>query len=68
MPQTIILFCDIFDVKAYEYGFYGTLFPNSFGFSYILLAVEYVSKWVEEKASQNDDAKIVVDFEFSRPW
>ena len=37
-------------------------FPPSFGFVYILLAVDYVSKWVEAKATRTDDAKVVVDF------
>nr|KYP60584.1 Pol polyprotein [Cajanus cajan] len=38
------------------------LFPVSFGFSYILLAVDYVSKWVEAKATRTNDARVVVDF------
>ena len=37
-------------------------FPVSFGFSYILLAVDYVSKWVEAKATRTNDARVVVDF------
>ena len=37
-------------------------FPNSFGFSYILLTVDYVSKWVEVKATRSHDAKVVADF------
>ena len=37
-------------------------FPSSFGFMYILLAVDYVSKWVEAKATKTNDAKVVVDF------
>ena len=37
-------------------------FPVSFGFAYILLAVDYVSKWVEAKATRTDDARVVVDF------
>ena len=37
-------------------------FPVSFGFVYILLAVDDVSKWVEAKATRTNDAKVVVDF------
>ncbi|CAN6552261.1 unnamed protein product [Malus baccata var. baccata] len=37
-------------------------FPSSFGFTYILLAVDYVSKWVEAKATWTNDSKVVADF------
>ena len=37
-------------------------FPSSFGNLYILLAVEYVSKWVEAKATRTNDSKVVSDF------
>ena len=37
-------------------------FHVSFGFSYILLACDYVSKWVEAKATRTNDARVVVDF------
>ncbi|CAM8900224.1 unnamed protein product [Rhodiola kirilowii] len=37
-------------------------FPVSCGYSYILVAVDYVSKWVEAKATRCDDAKTVIDF------
>lgn len=37
-------------------------FPPSFGNVYILLAVDYVSKWVEAKATKTNDSKVVVDF------
>lgn len=29
---------------------------------YILLAVDYVSKWVEAKATRTNDSKVVADF------
>jgi len=38
------------------------LFPISHGFSYILLVVDYVSRWVEAKATITNDSKVVVDF------
>ena len=37
-------------------------FPSSFGNLYILLAVDYVSKWVEAIACPRNDANIVVGF------
>ncbi|RDY14337.1 hypothetical protein CR513_00616, partial [Mucuna pruriens] len=36
-------------------------FPVSYGYAYILL-VDYVSKWVEAKATKTNDAKVVVNF------
>lgn len=37
-------------------------FHASFGFQYILIAVDYVSKWVEVKATKHYDGETVVDF------
>ena len=37
-------------------------FPSSFGNIYILLAVDYVCKWVEAMACPRNDASIVVGF------
>ncbi|RDY13841.1 hypothetical protein CR513_01192, partial [Mucuna pruriens] len=37
-------------------------FPVSYGNSYILLVVDYVSKWVEAKATKTNKAKVVVEF------
>ncbi|RDY11667.1 Gag-Pol polyprotein, partial [Mucuna pruriens] len=37
-------------------------FPISNGYSYIFLDVDYVSKWVEARATKTNDAKAVVDF------
>jgi len=37
-------------------------FPSSFGYTYILLAVDYVSRWVEAKATRNNTTKTVIDF------
>ena len=59
MPQSGILICEIFDVWGID--FMGP-FPSSFGKVYILLAVDYVSKWVEAKATKFDDAKTVIEF------
>ena len=48
MPQVPILFVEIFDVWGMD--FMGP-FPVSHGFIYIILSVDYVSKWVEAKAT-----------------
>ena len=37
-------------------------FSLSFGFMYILAAVDYVSKWVEAQATRTNDHKVVVKF------
>ncbi|RDX73360.1 hypothetical protein CR513_47039, partial [Mucuna pruriens] len=59
IPQQPILFCEFFDVWGID--FMGP-FPISNGYSYILLAVDYVSRWVEAIATRTNDAKVVVDF------
>ncbi|GAA0159424.1 hypothetical protein LIER_38865 [Lithospermum erythrorhizon] len=37
-------------------------FPNSCSFEYILLVVDYVSKWIEEIATRTNDNKVVIKF------
>ncbi|GKD70115.1 reverse transcriptase domain-containing protein [Tanacetum coccineum] len=59
MPQNLIQICEIFDVWGIE--FMGP-FPSSRGNKYILVAVNYVSKWVEPKALPTNDARVVVKF------
>ncbi|RDX78526.1 Pol polyprotein, partial [Mucuna pruriens] len=59
MPQQSILFCEVFDVWGID--FMG-LFRISNENSYILLVIDYVSRWVEAKATKTNDAKVVVDF------
>jgi transposase InsO family protein len=59
MPLTNIFEIEIFDTWGID--FMGP-FPNSFGFVYILVAVDYVSKWVEAKATSTNDAKVVAKF------
>nr|KAJ0206415.1 hypothetical protein LSAT_V11C500236480 [Lactuca sativa] len=51
--------CVIFDIWGID--FMGP-FPLSLGFTYILLVVDYVSKWVEAKATRTNDSKVVIDF------
>ncbi|GJW52731.1 putative nucleotidyltransferase, ribonuclease H [Tanacetum coccineum] len=59
MPQNNIQVCDIFDIWGLD--FMGP-FPNSKGNKYILVAVDYVSKWVEAQALPTNDARIVIRF------
>ena len=59
MPLNPILEIEIFDCWGID--FMGP-FPSSFGFVYILVAVDYVSKWIEAISCQNNDSKTVVKF------
>ncbi|CAM8879979.1 unnamed protein product [Rhodiola kirilowii] len=56
MPQQSILPVEIFDVWGIDYM---GPFPSSYENQYILVAVDYVSKWVEAVASPTCDAKVV---------
>nr|GEZ90416.1 reverse transcriptase domain-containing protein [Tanacetum cinerariifolium] len=59
MPQNSIQVCDIFDVWGID--FMGP-FPSSRGKKYILVAIDYLSKWVEAKALPTNDAQVVCKF------
>ena len=59
MPLTTILEVELFDVWGID--FMGP-FPSSYGYKYILLAVDYVSKWVEAIPTTTCDAKIILKF------
>nr|GFA08055.1 reverse transcriptase domain-containing protein [Tanacetum cinerariifolium] len=59
MPQNSIQICEIFDVWGID--FMGP-FPSSKGNKYILVAVDYLSRWVEAKALPTNDARVVVKF------
>ena len=59
MPLQGILVVQLFDVWGID--FMGP-FPSSFGNLYILIAVDYVSKWVETIACPKNDANTVVGF------
>ncbi|XP_074293501.1 uncharacterized protein LOC141620561 [Silene latifolia] len=59
MPQNFILEIQVFDVWGID--FQGP-YPSSYGNKYILMAVDYVSKWVEAITSPTDDARVVSKF------
>nr|GEV10636.1 hypothetical protein [Tanacetum cinerariifolium] len=59
MPQNVIQVCKIFYVWGID--FMGP-FPSLRGNMYILVAVDYLSKWVEAKALPTNDARVVVKF------
>nr|GEW01397.1 reverse transcriptase domain-containing protein [Tanacetum cinerariifolium] len=59
MPQNVIQVYEIFDVWGID--FMGP-FPSSRGNRYILVAVDYLSKWVEAKALSTNDARVIVKF------
>ncbi|KAI3717767.1 hypothetical protein L1987_69585 [Smallanthus sonchifolius] len=59
MPMRPIMVVNIFDVWGID--FMGP-FPNSLGHLYILVAVDYVSKWVEAIATKTNDHTMVCKF------
>ena len=59
IPLNPILIIEIFDVWGID--FMGP-FSNSYGYLYILVAVDYVSKWVEVVACKTNDYRVVVRF------
>nr|GEZ23482.1 reverse transcriptase domain-containing protein [Tanacetum cinerariifolium] len=59
MPYNVIQVCEIFDVWGIDFM---EPFPYSRGNTYILVAVDYLSKWVEAKALPTNDAHVVVKF------
>ncbi|GJV65055.1 reverse transcriptase domain-containing protein [Tanacetum coccineum] len=58
-PQKYIQVSKIFDVWGID--FMGS-FPSSNGNKFILVAIDYVSKWVEAQAFPTSDARNVVNF------
>nr|GEV55602.1 reverse transcriptase domain-containing protein [Tanacetum cinerariifolium] len=59
MPQNSIQVCEMFNVWGIDSM---SPFPSSYGNKYILVAVDYLSKWVEAKALPTNDARVVCKF------
>ena len=59
MPLNPILVVELFDVWGID--FMGP-FPTSYGHAYILVGVDYVSKWVEAIPCKTNDHKVVLKF------
>nr|GEZ66122.1 reverse transcriptase domain-containing protein [Tanacetum cinerariifolium] len=59
MPQNVNQVYEIFNVWG---TYFMGPFPSSRGNRYILVAVDYLSKWVEAKALLTNDARVVVKF------
>ena len=59
MPLNSILVVDVFDVWGID--FIGS-FPTSFGYLYILVGVDYMSKWVEAIPCKANDHRVVLKF------
>nr|GEY06611.1 DNA-directed DNA polymerase [Tanacetum cinerariifolium] len=59
MPRNSIQVCEIFNVWGID--FTGP-FSSSRGNKYILVAVDYLSKWVKAKALPTNDARVVCKF------
>ncbi|KAJ9535149.1 hypothetical protein OSB04_un001772 [Centaurea solstitialis] len=59
MPLNYILEVELFDLWGID--FMGP-FPSSYSNRYILVAVDYVSKWVEAIASPTNDSRVVSKF------
>ena len=59
MPLNSIQLCEIFYVWGID--FMGP-FLKSYKFEYILVAIDYVSKWAEVQALPTNDARVVITF------
>jgi len=59
MSLNPILVVEVFDVWGID--FIGP-FPISHGYQYILVAVDYISKWIEVIACKSNDHKVMVNF------
>lgn len=59
MPQQSMIEVELFDVWGIDFM---DPFPKSNGYLYILLAMEYVSRWVEAIPTATNDSKVVLKF------
>ena len=59
MSLNNILVVELFDVEGIDFM---CPFPSFFKNKYILVAVDYISKWVEAFALPSNDARVIVNF------
>ncbi|KAF5447274.1 hypothetical protein F2P56_032841 [Juglans regia] len=59
MPLNSILVIEIF--YCWGIDFMGP-FPHSFGYQYTIVAIDYVSKWVEATACRSNDNRTIIKF------
>nr|GEX37228.1 reverse transcriptase domain-containing protein [Tanacetum cinerariifolium] len=59
MPLNSIQVCEVFDIWGIEFM---VPFSNSYKFEYILVVVDYVSKYAEAQALPTNDAIVVISF------
>ena len=59
MPLILILIVDLFYVWGIDFI---RPFPISFGYSFILVGVDYVSKWVEAIPCKRNGHRVVLKF------
>ncbi|GJV04239.1 reverse transcriptase domain-containing protein [Tanacetum coccineum] len=59
MPLNNIQVCEIFDIWGIDFM---RPFSKSYKFEYILVAVDYVSKWAEAQALPTNEARVVITF------
>ncbi|GJV93271.1 reverse transcriptase domain-containing protein [Tanacetum coccineum] len=59
MPQNSMQDSEIFEIWGID--FMGP-FPKSYKFEYILVTIDYVSKWAEAEALPTNDARVVINF------
>ena len=59
MPLTPILKVEIFDLLGID--FMGS-FPMSYGNQFILVAIDYVSKWAEVVLTRTNDNQVIIKF------
>nr|GEU39939.1 reverse transcriptase domain-containing protein [Tanacetum cinerariifolium] len=59
IPLNNIQVCEIFDIWGIDFM---RPFPKSYKFKYILVDVDYVSKWAEAQALATNDAQVVFTF------
>ena len=59
MPLQPIIEVEIFDLWGIDFM---VPFPNSDGFEYILVVVDYLSRWVEAIPTRTNDHKVVLKF------